>query len=917
MYGVPKTRTCVLLNFSGSDIRPPNPKFASFQALSEELLLKSEFIYDFRKGYRYCGLPQGSGISPILSIMCLIMLNELANLPTPIYAHKYADDGIFYSNHDVNPLEVLAKQKFGFDTGCIFSIAKSGWVKQHGIWLKPLKMLGIVYNGITDELTAQTRGKPQGLNAVISASRLKLQIQQIISVPAYDPPLDPQSFGGHKRLSSIYVCEQKESDDAIVFPIITRSCIIENRQEYESFKLQFNNWIQDQEIDSEVIRAIYPSYLRITDEICEKIGYDLPGFVYERLFTYILNRRLAQLYQGNDCWFLQKPWLVKQFNETLIGKHYLINDDRVHNLWGGELVMSLHIHPLLFAGGKVETLASLDQVVASDNWKKPIIVDSNTIEFQEVANSKIYDFVRSQFIMIVPLFFFSIMDFYADLCLSVILIFLIIFFLQIGKNQPEVDSERVYKVVSMDYKNTWRDKKLFNFLMSGMYRGSFNPQDVEQDFSLRLDEDSLVGRTFDRRWQVRWTGVNTFNLSAITGPGNDINAFNMSSIGCALLNKYLKTNSLNEDRKKVNDADIWIKTYGPLFNRLRWRRPGPSLIKPWAGLLRQKDEMKEKNAAKRLELDNKIASMKKNYIPEFTKPYLIDPKNIDSQTGEFLTKTWKDDGYRSKRINSGSPLWNRSTLMKLMRYEIAEQNKDKSKRQVFKLILVSLFGRMGQKEIEDRCVIVSKEEAEKIVKIKHYSKAIPMSDDKTLIIHQGYVDQELLNMIEENSDPVNPLERTRGVISSIPVAAAITAYGRMSITKFLLMDNLKVHYIVTDGITIDQKLPDEMVSSDLGAMKHEYEVKEGIIITVNTLWIKTNEGKEITKCAGFNAKSGYVVKNNNENDKSNKLSYKEYQSLYEGEDVKLSHEIWRSSLENGTVQITRQEFNIKGLRNKS
>lgn len=247
----------------------------------------------------------------------------------------------------------------------------------------------------------------------------------------------------------------------------------------------------------------------------------------------------------------------------------------------------------------------------------------------------------------------------------------------------------------------------------------------------------------------------------------------------------------------------------------------------------------------------------------------------------------------------------------------AEQNKDKSKRQVFKLILVSLFGRMGQKEIEDRCVIVSKEEAEKIVKIKHYSKAIPMGDDKTLIIHQGYVDQELLNMIEENSDPVNPLERTRGVISSIPVAAAITAYGRMSITKFLLMDNLKVHYIVTDGITIDQKLPDEMVSSDLGAMKHEYGVKEGIIITVNTLCIKTNEGKEITKCAGFNAKSGYVVKNNNENDKSNKLSYKEYQSLYEGEDVKLSHEIWRSSLETGTVQITRQEFNIKGLRNKS
>lgn len=173
-----------------------------------------------------------------------------------------------------------------------------------------------------------------------------------------------------------------------------------------------------------------------------------------------------------------------------------------------------------------------------------------------MANSKLYDFIRSHFIMTAPLIILFLMDFYADLCVSVILLFFLIFFFQIGKNQPEVDSEKVYKVISIDYKNIWRDKKLFNFLMSGMYRGSFNPQDVEQDFSLRLEEDSLVGRTFDRRWQVRWTGVNTFNLSAIVGRGNDLDAFNMSSIGCALLNKYLKTNSLNEDRKKVKDADL-------------------------------------------------------------------------------------------------------------------------------------------------------------------------------------------------------------------------------------------------------------------------------------------------------------------------------------------------------------------------
>jgi hypothetical protein len=76
-----------------------------------------------------------------------------------------------------------------------------------------------------------------------------------------------------------------------------------------------------------------------------------------------------------------------------------------------------------------------------------------------------------------------------------------------------------------------------------------------------------------------------------------------------------------------------------LFERLRWRRPGPSLIKPWAGLLRNKQESKRASEAYKKLLAIKIELMKKNYVPEFTKPYLLDPKNIDSQTGEFLRKT--------------------------------------------------------------------------------------------------------------------------------------------------------------------------------------------------------------------------------------------------------------------------------------
>lgn len=34
---------------------------------------------------------------------------------------------------------------------------KSGWVKKDGVWLKPLKFLGLVYDGLSDVLYSDTK----------------------------------------------------------------------------------------------------------------------------------------------------------------------------------------------------------------------------------------------------------------------------------------------------------------------------------------------------------------------------------------------------------------------------------------------------------------------------------------------------------------------------------------------------------------------------------------------------------------------------------------------------------------------------------------------------------------------------------------------------------------------------------------
>jgi hypothetical protein len=48
-----------------------------------------------------------------------------------VYSLKYADDGIFYSNNSVDPLELLNKNKR--ITGVDFNREKSGWIKKDDV----------------------------------------------------------------------------------------------------------------------------------------------------------------------------------------------------------------------------------------------------------------------------------------------------------------------------------------------------------------------------------------------------------------------------------------------------------------------------------------------------------------------------------------------------------------------------------------------------------------------------------------------------------------------------------------------------------------------------------------------------------------------------------------------------------------
>jgi hypothetical protein len=100
------------------------------------------------------GVGQGTATGPFLAALAL----ENSLFTTKNGCVQYADDGVFFGDG----LDLTFRNdKAGTDEdpwrGVQFHPTKSGWVKRDGVWLKPLKFLGLVYDGLSGTLYSDTR----------------------------------------------------------------------------------------------------------------------------------------------------------------------------------------------------------------------------------------------------------------------------------------------------------------------------------------------------------------------------------------------------------------------------------------------------------------------------------------------------------------------------------------------------------------------------------------------------------------------------------------------------------------------------------------------------------------------------------------------------------------------------------------
>lgn len=185
---------------------------------------------------------------------------------------------------------------------------------------------------------------------------------------------------------------------------------------------------------------------------------------------------------------------------------------------------------------------------------------------------------------------------------------------------------------------------------------------------------------------------------------------------------------------------------------------------------------------------------------------------------------------------------------------------------IYKLLMNSFYGKSGQLEVDNTYTMIETDKIEEYGKKHDYD--LTQEFDKLTLLRESARTMEpgilkLLNpknkskenkvsnatkSLEENT--ILPDQRKRGVKSSVGIAAAITAYARISLNRFKNLPDNKYLGGDTDSAIMQFPLPEEFVGPGLGMMKYEDDIKLGLFADKKLYYAVNSEGKENIKSRG-------------------------------------------------------------------
>jgi hypothetical protein len=164
-----------------------------------------------------------------------------------------------------------------------------------------------------------------------------------------------------------------------------------------------------------------------------------------------------------------------------------------------------------------------------------------------------------------------------------------------------------------------------------------------------------------------------------------------------------------------------------------------------------------------------------------------------------------------------------------------------TQRSIAKSLLNNLLGIFGIDLQKYETNLLTDEEFESMLHVRNI-KGHNTIGSKHLVSYSTGLNYDLISdlgmdineVLKSQKDP----EIKSQTASSVVMSAAVTAYGRIIISKHkldILNRKGKIYYSDTDCIVTDKQLPDDLVSeTELGKFKLEHKIKEGIFISGKT-----------------------------------------------------------------------------------
>jgi len=225
----------------------------------------------------------------------------------------------------------------------------------------------------------------------------------------------------------------------------------------------------------------------------------------------------------------------------------------------------------------------------------------------------------------------------------------------------------------------------------------------------------------------------------------------------------------------------------------------------------------------------------------------------------------------------------------------------------------SLYGRFGMQDQFSNTEIYTKADFEKIMVNMKPSDVTRIED--IMSIGDEYL---ALSMFSDDTNTMlNSLKETHNI--NVGIASAITAYARIYMSQFKNNDAIKLYYTDTDSIFIDldssalDKLFPGIIglhTLEIGELKLEYKINKAIFLGPKAYFLELEDGNFSLKIKGLNKDVlSKAIKKELTFDNFSKL-------LFKDEFIMVYQDKWYKNLQEGTINILEQTYNIKHNDNK-